>query len=346
VWLIATTTVIATCIATGYAPFAPSTWSRWDSGLYLDIARHGYTLFHCSAPYDPAHDWCGNAGWFPAYPWLLRALHTIGLPLTASAVAVSWIFSAGTIVLSWFTFLRARPAFASIGCLAFMAFAPGQVFFYAIYPLSMLTFLVVAHLWLLTQDRWAAAGIAGAAAALTYPLGVMVIPAAALWLVLSARPFRSVVTVVGLTLLGPLVLVVDQKLEVGRFDAYLLVQKKYGHALQDPLAPVINAFSALHDTRDVQTIFVALVVVSALTWLAVWRRRASSSDLLIGIWSFASWLLPNLQANLSLVRSQAALAPIALLLRRFPRPILALCVAMAIGLSVPVTRLFLDGKLV
>jgi len=45
-----------------------------DSGLYLDIARHGYTLFRCTPP--NRGDWCGNAGWFPGYPcccarWLM-----------------------------------------------------------------------------------------------------------------------------------------------------------------------------------------------------------------------------------------------------------------------------------
>src|SRR5258706_5997475 len=170
VWTAATATVLVTCKAAGYAPFTPTTWTRWDSNLYLDIARHGYTLFHCAPP--DGGDWCGNAGWFPAYPWLLRALATTGLPLTATAVAVSWIFSAATIALLGRTLLRGR-SLPVMAALAYAAFAPGQVFFYAVSPMSMLVCFLVIHLWMLNRGRWVAAGVAGAIAALCHPVGVL-----------------------------------------------------------------------------------------------------------------------------------------------------------------------------
>src|SRR3954468_9910273 len=105
-WTAATVTVLVTCAASGYSPFSSPTWSRWDSGLYVDIAEHGYTLFRCAPPNGA--DWCGNAGWFPAYPWLLRALTLVGLPLLQTAACVAWLFSAATIVLLRLTFLRGR----------------------------------------------------------------------------------------------------------------------------------------------------------------------------------------------------------------------------------------------
>jgi hypothetical protein len=96
----------------------------------------------------------------------------------------------------------------------------------------------------------------------------------------------------------------------------------------------------------VQTLFVAIVVACALLWLAARRRHASSADLLVGMWIALAWLLPHMQANVSLSRSQAALAPVALLVRRMPRVVLVAFLAVAIWLSVELTQLFLDGKLV
>lgn len=57
----------------------------------------GNDLERCSAEYTP-DDWYGDAGWFPAYPWLVDALHRLGLHLDGTAVVVSWLFAAATLV--------------------------------------------------------------------------------------------------------------------------------------------------------------------------------------------------------------------------------------------------------
>jgi hypothetical protein len=353
-WSVATISLLATCAVSGYAPFAPSTWARWDSGLYLDIAEHGYTLFRCKAPSGTPEQWCGNAGWFPAYPWLVGALHQVGLPLMATAVAVSWLFGLGTIVLLWSTFLRRRLSVAALGCLVYAAFAPGQVYLYAIFPLSMLVFFVVLHLWLVTRAQWAAAGITGAIAALTYPVGLAVIPASALWLALRRARLRRIATVTGLALLGPAILAVDQRIETGRFDAYALVQQKYRHTLQDPFGEVVDAAHqlgrgspfAVDNAPAVQTLFVFAVLVCVLVMLAVRRTAVTRPATLIAFWAVAAWLIPHLTEHVSTYRGQAALAPLALLVYRLPRQLLLPIVAVAVWLTIPMAQLFFEGKLV
>ena len=358
VWSAATASILATCTASGYRPFVPDTWARWDSALYLDIARHGYTLFQCAPPHRS--DWCGNAGWFPAYPALAAALHAVGLPLGGAALALSWLFGAATIALLWFTFLGRRLSLAALACLAYVAFAPGQVYDYAIFPLSLLTFWVVAHLWLLVRGRWARAGLAGALAASAYPVGVMVVPAAVLWLLAITRAeptrerIRRITLVGGLSLLGPAIVVVSQALEVGRWNAYFLVQAKYGHGLRDPVAPAIDAARTLSHSSPfavanapaVQTLLVAFVLACVLVELLARRRTATRLDVLVALWAIFSWLLPHLQENVSIYRSQAALAPLALLVRRLPLPLLAPIVGVAIWLSVPMAQLYLRAQLV
>src|SRR5205823_3482171 len=39
---------------------------------------------------------------------------------------------------------------------------------------------------------------------------------------------------------------VDQRIELGRWNAYLLVQRKYGHVFEQPFAQLENALSILH----------------------------------------------------------------------------------------------------
>ena len=91
----AAATVFITCAASGFPVFDTATWARFDSGQYASIARHGYTLFHCPPP--SASDWCGNAGWFPAYPALAAVLSAVGIPLLTAALALSWLFTAATV---------------------------------------------------------------------------------------------------------------------------------------------------------------------------------------------------------------------------------------------------------
>jgi hypothetical protein len=358
VWLAATATVVITCIASGYAPFAPSTWARWDSGLYLDIAQHGYTLFRCAPPH--AGDWCGNAGWFPGYPWLLHALTLVGLPLMATAAVVAWLFSAATIVLLRLTFLRDRLSARTAACLAYAAFAPGIVFSYAIFPISMLAFFLVVHLWTLNCGRWLAAGCAGAAAGLVHPVGLMVIPSSAIWLLWISRRdsagtrARRIALVSGVSLVGPAAMVVADIVETHHANAYLLVQAKYGHGVHEPLGPVIKALHTVRDSSPfavstapaVQTLVVALLLACVLVELVVHRRTASRTDLLIAIWASVTWIVPHMEANVTFSRSEAALGLLAVLARRLPLPLIAGFVAIAVWLTIALTQLFLRGVLV
>jgi hypothetical protein len=355
IWSTATITVLVTCAAAGYAPFSSATWRRWDSNLYLDIAQHGYTLFRCAPP--NGGDWCGNAGWFPAYPWLLRALATTGLPLAATAVAVSWAFGAATIALLGRTFLHGH-SLPVVAALAYAAFAPGEVFFYAVGPMSMLVCFLVVHLWMLHRKRWIASGVAGAIAALCHPVGIVVIVSSALWIATARDETlrergRRIVVVSGLGLAAPIAMVADQAIEVHRVNAYLLVQAKYGHGIHDPLGPVVNALHlvartpfALSTAPAVQTIFVAVLLGCVLVELLVHRRAASASDWVLAVWASVTWLLPHMAGNVSLSRSEAALALLAVLARRLPRPLLALVLVVAVWLTIAMTQLFLRGGLV
>jgi hypothetical protein len=123
VWAVAAVTVALAAGAFGYSPSDSSTWARWDSGLYEDIARNGCDLFRCE---EEPEKWCGDAGWFPAFSWISGALHLTDLPLRGTAAAVAWLLAGGTIVALWATFLERRADASAVAALVYAAFAPAR----------------------------------------------------------------------------------------------------------------------------------------------------------------------------------------------------------------------------
>jgi hypothetical protein len=350
--------VIVTCIVEGWPPFAAKqTWLRWDSGLYLSIAQHGYGFFVCPPGTPPG--WCGNAGWFPAYPWIIGPFTKLGSPAAPTALVLAWLAGLSTLVLVWRALPAREPRAAAGIALAYAAFAPGMVYRYAIYPLSLLTLATVAFLFLMQRGRWLAAGVAAAVCVLTYPVGLAAAPAAVVWLIAQRSvPLRERARRIALTVYPSLValwfFVTDQWFETGRWNAYLLVQRKYRHQFQDPFHPVRHAWHVVtaHGSWFTQakapaleTLLVALVLVCVLIELVVRRGPSARADALVAIWAVLAWAGPLSESKLSTWRGEAALLPLALLVRRLPRPLgIAIAIAAAV-LAVPMTKLYLANVL-
>lgn len=356
VWGCAAATILITAAALGYDPLDSSTWSRWDSGNYENIARDGYEVFRCE---DEPDKWCGDVAWFPAYPWIFGGLHHLGLPFRGTAVVVSWLFAAGTLVLLWSTFLRRDTTRAVPAGLFFAAFAPGIIYHYAVFPLSMLAFFTVACLWLVYRGRYVHAGIAGAVAALTYPAGVLLAPITALWLVarrsvpLTEQLVQAAITS-GLTLVGFWILVLDQQLETGHWNAFFLVQEKYEalHGSQNPFVTTWNVVrggiehpgSGIGLVVALQTALVTVVLALVVVRAIRERQRLDSADSLVLIWALTTWVM--LFQAFSIYRGQAALLPVAVLVARLPTKLAWPLAAAAAVIAVWLERYFLDGTLI
>src|ERR1043165_2772170 len=79
----------------GESYFNPTNWSRWDSGHYLYIATNGYEYFPCAGKFgypSNATEMCGNTGWFPGYPFLIKLLNPLLKNTTLLAGLLSKIF--------------------------------------------------------------------------------------------------------------------------------------------------------------------------------------------------------------------------------------------------------------
>jgi hypothetical protein len=358
-WSAALLVLCITAAASGHDPLSTATWEHWDSGHYESIALGGYDVHRCApGETDSGARWCGNAAWFPAYPWLLAALHLLGLPIGVAGIAVAWAFALAALLLLWHAFLRLSPKPFAASALLYAAFTPGLVYEYAVFPLSMFVTFTVGFLALLYRGRWLAAGLAGFAAALTYPIGVMVAPVVAFaWALLRARGNRTrAVVLAAVPPAGAFAVVAAvQRVQTGRWRAFFDVQAQYAHGFHDPFGVTENVLLPLarasqpftHDlAASWQTLLVALTLAALGVHAALRRRHLALLDPLILLFAAIAWALPLIPANVSVWRSQTALAPVALLVARLPRPLAASVIVASVIVNVALARLFFEGRLI
>jgi hypothetical protein len=254
--------------------------------------------------------------------------------------------------------MPSRGSRSSLIAIAYAAVAPGIVFCYAVYPLSMLTFCSAAFLLLMGRRRYLLAGVAAALAALSYPLGIVAAAAGAVWLLADRSSSRlgrvhAVAMMVLPTVTAGVIFAVDQRLETGRWNAYFLVQRKYGHRLQDPLAAVADALQGLGRGRlllgyhviESQTLLVTFALACVVIELIVRNRSATRFDALVALWALGTWCMALMQTNVSIWRGEAALVPLALLVRRLPGPLASAITLAAFVIMIAMTRLYLNNHL-
>jgi hypothetical protein len=346
-WLAGAALLCAVALATGHDPLHASTWARSDSVHYEAIARHGYELHHC-APGEGMNarvKWCGDTAWFPGYPLLLAAAAAVGLPLEPAGVVISWLAAAATLVLlsRWFLPRRAGP-------LACAAFAPGVVYLYAVFPLSLVSLAAVVFLRHLDRKP-RLAGCAGGIAALAYPLGLILVPVVALVHVVQRRgsPRRWLV------LAGPAVacgvgILVAQRLQTGRWTAYFDLANTYG-GLHDPVTSFTDWLTVLRQAANpfgyaLVPIWQLLLVTVLLVLVAAVAIRRGARTVPLLVWCVGVWFVPLLQSHQSLWRTEAALVLLAPLLALLPGPLVWAAAAALVVAAFGVAHEFFAGTLV
>jgi hypothetical protein len=345
-WAAALALLCGAAVATGHDPWHAATWSRFDSLYYEAIARHGYEVHRCVAA-DGAPKWCGDAAWFPAYPLLLAAASAVGMPLVAAGVAISWALAAVTVVLVWRWFLPPRA-----GPLACAAFAPGLVYLYAVFPLSLLTASGVVFLRYLDRRR-SVAGAAGAVTALAYPVGMAVVPIVAVVSAVQRRreeaPVARAAVLAGPAVVAGLLLVLVQRLQTGTWTAYADVAGSYG-GLHDPETSATDLVHVLvHSSNPFAYAlapawqFIVVTVLLALSVVAAIRRRTGAA---LVAWCVGVWFVPLLQTQQSLWRSEAGLVLLAPLLALLPRRLVWAAAAAFVVLAYGVAHEFFAGTLI
>jgi hypothetical protein len=344
--------IIAAGVA-GYPAFDARTWSRFDSAYYVSIAQAGYSVAPCG-PDRTAGTWCGNSGWFPGYPVATSFAVQLGAPVRPAALFVSLACCLAALSLVWIGFLGARWTMGNWLCLLMAAFTPGQVYYHSIFPLALAGLALLLVLYFLSQERWLAAGAAGAVLAATYPSGSLIIPVTALWILFRRDGARLGVRVArlastsGVACLGGLFVPTIQRVQTGHWDAFFKVHAHYHNYWQDPfpqlvrtVKPVFSHAPTVAAIPHYEAAFAAVLVVLVCGTVLLRRGTPGPIDSLLVLTLLAYWLVPLSIHHMDLYRSDALLIPAALLLRRAALPVQAAGVVCGMLLSVPMAEAFL-----
>jgi hypothetical protein len=141
-------------------------WERFDALWFLRIAESGYRLRD------------GSAAFFPLYPLAIRGLSFAlgGHPLAAATIVSNAAFWVGLVVTYVLTATELSERAARTTVLLMCVF-PTAHFFLMPYSESLFLLLSVTAFWGARRRRWAVAGAAGALAALTRSIGILIAPA-------------------------------------------------------------------------------------------------------------------------------------------------------------------------
>jgi hypothetical protein len=139
-------------------------WERFDALWFLSIADSGYGLENQSAAF------------FPLYPIAIRA---VSLPLGGHPLAAGLLVSnaafLGALLMAYRLTMFELDERRARTVVVLLAFFPTAYFFLMPYTESLFLLLVLTAFWGARRGRWGIAAAAGAGAALTRSIGVVLV---------------------------------------------------------------------------------------------------------------------------------------------------------------------------
>ncbi|MCP2328427.1 hypothetical protein HDA40_006934 [Hamadaea flava] len=346
--------------AAGADPFRLTSGLKWDALRYVDIARRGYELHPCGDgpidfPAPPPDAWCGNAGWFPLYPMLIKLVHVTGLGYAASGVLLSQVALVAALTVVW-RLLGARLTEPAAQSLLMAVLLPGSVYYQLVFPISLALLCVAGAVLAVRNGSWAWAALSVGVGVAAYPSAAVMCLAVPLAIVLGGRPdpwWIRAVKGLGVAAAGGLGLIVVGWIffaQTGRWDAYQLIQRNYGNGVHNPFTTTAQIVAGGEAGALAWSLLAMLIFVGPALVVAVRRGTARGFDaeliLLIGL--MVSLVLVPLVAGprVSAYRSYALAAPAVVLLTTIPERLRLLMLVGLAGVGSLLTFVFFQGRLI
>lgn len=345
----------------GHQYWNPFTWLRYDSGHYLAIADKGYEFFSCAGKFGypaDAKEWCGNTGWFPGYPVLIALLSKTGLAPEPAAWYLSLFFliclGAGIARLSGFTSFNLHGALV----MSLAATWAGSIYYASMFPVSLLLTCIIWGIYFLSRDKPLWVIIFSLLASLSYSTGFltgMALGLAALFVIQeTTRKWTTALLCVAASLSGLAIYFIHLHLTVGHWNAFLLVQEKYGHGLRIPLVSMFQHLFKLPVGADIITVMayvqttLVLLLYGFLTYFFFRRKLYQNRIYLMAfiLMSAYFWFPWTIGGNLSRYRSESLLLPGVLLIHQSPVKYKWTMQVIQLFLAVYMCIGFLNGGLV
>ncbi|MDH4112550.1 MAG: mannosyltransferase family protein [Actinomycetota bacterium] len=259
---------------------------RQDAAWFLAIAARGYE----------ATD--GSAAFFPLYPLLISAvarLPGIG-PLGAALIVSNACFAGALVMLHGLSRLEGMSPEAARRTVLFVAIFPTAFFFLAPYTEGPFLLFTISAFWFARRDRWGLAAVAGALAAATRSVGLLLVLALGVEAFLRSREDgRSVMPRLAAALavgLGPFLYLAWWRVQHGDGLAPWSAQRNWQ---REPRFPWQTLFDAAGDAWRlggywlVDLLVVAVVLIATVAGLR-WLRSSYST------YAIASLIVPLVYA--------------------------------------------------
>lgn len=344
-----------------WSGFGPDCWVRWDSALYLDVAQNGHNLFHCGPEqgYPPgATDWCGNAGWAPLYPFFISIVHFLtSISMPVAGIGISAFFFLGFLFVIGQIIEIKDFSIKNWLIVALVAFAPGNIYFHAVFPLAQTAFFLSLLILFLQRNKFLLAGLAGFLAVMSYSIGfiliaVLCLHAASIYFQEKKIPFPLVLKTIVPALFGFVFMLLYDHFATGHWNAMFLIQAKYGHTLNSPLKMFGQHLNKLFTPEqgmktmiEIQTFYMVFhaLLLAALSW-----KRGSKQFRIFSIaYMLLFWFIPFCASlDVALYRNAAVFAPANTELKHFPVWALGLLLILFVFLSYFMGILFIQSILV
>ncbi|MEZ5358050.1 MAG: hypothetical protein R3F48_04405 [Candidatus Zixiibacteriota bacterium] len=338
----------------------------WDIKHYQSIAETGYVTYPCDpGKYWPAGDICGNVGWFPGWPLVVKALSVnhvrIGLMLLPFLLTFF-----GTIVFYNIVLKLHNETTAILSTLALLA-APASFYLLTGFPYALLLVLFGGYLYYLYNEKAKGRAFLMPLIAFwisfTYPTGILTAIIPLVWMINNYRRklmMPSIGTIIGDMLfylapfaLGPLAVSVYFYF---KFDDFFLIthfQEKYDRNWGIPFvvmwkslvqAPAWEPGLYLPPRLSYEKL---VLVYYGLIFIVFPPYRIKPELLAYGI---VFYLFSPATGNIvSVYRHYIVLFPLAMMIGASPRPLWLKVLFIAIGLFLTFWwfyPFFLNGYLV
>lgn len=310
----------------------PLNWYRYDSAHYLSIAQEGYTFFPCNGDFNLPTDsnyMCGNAGWFPGYPILLKLMSLTKVNTILISGVVSKLFYFLSLLLITIIAKINNFSLKNILFLLFPTFFFSFIYYNAIFPISaVLFFSLLGFHFHLNNKRWAL-GCCCFLAALLYPTGFLLSFVFALHILLNKndsqkKKFLNLLIPLSFGGIGVLLTFLIFHIQVGDWTAYMQVQAKYGHSLQSPIKNVGNMLKRIStDIFSWNNIIIlqSIIIITSFFGLSIYffKKKLHTNKLFLLSYIFVflflvfPWAVGG--SGMSMYRAESLLIPFVFFLK-------------------------------
>ncbi len=343
--------------------FDSELWLRWDSGHYLAIAQKGYEFFPCAGKFGypvDATEMCGNTGWFPGYPLIIKLFSFVIEDIILLGGLISKIFYFSSLLTILVILNIEKISFKNIVYLLLPAFFFGFIYYNAIFPISITLFFSLQGFYLFIKRKYWLTGFCCLVVSFLYPTGFLLSFAFALSIFIreiKEGKIKDLINCIPIFFCGGMGVVLAFlifHIQVDDWTAFMQVQSKYGHGLHNPIKNVGNMLRkvsfnhlSLNDVIILQSVLIIIGYILLSCFFFIKKLYHHDlyllSYLYVTLFLIFPWVVGG---NLSMYRAESLLLPFVFFLKDFKTKWMISLLACLVGIGGVMSYLFFTSVLI